>query len=143
MYPMDYLENKILLSTSIFFTSIFNHLKKKNNQNVEGIQNIFEQAQNHFRTITFLFEKIPNPKIDDEIFEVCLKAVKKNNNRVKAEMNLIQNYFKVYSENSNKFEEIGDSLLLYSQKKELINTINGIILFIEKKNQKILIFLIV
>ena len=134
-YPKEYLDDITYLSTSIFFTSIFNHLKKKN-PNTEGIQNIFKEAKNHFKSLTYLFEKIPNSKIDDEIFDVCLKVIRKNETRIKAEMNLIQKYFEVETDYETKFEEIGDSLNLYSKKNEMVNIINGICLFLDKKEAK-------
>ena len=63
-YPEDYLQDKVLLSTSKFFVDIFNHLRKKY-QNNEGVQNIFEEALNEFKTLKYLFDKIPNPKIKE------------------------------------------------------------------------------
>ena len=135
MYSEEYLKDKLFLSTSLFFTSIFNHLKKRN-QNNEGIQNIFEEAFKQFKTLTYLFEKIPNSKIKQEIFDICLKAVRKNENRIKTEIALIQTYFKIKFENANKIEEIAESLKLYSKKNQTVNIINGISLFLDRKKIK-------
>ena len=134
MYPEDYIKDKILLSTSLFFTSIFDYLKKKY-QNSEGVQNIFQESYEEFKTLVYLFEKIPNPKIKEEIFEVCLKAARKNDKRLKPEMHLIQIYFNIDYETN--FEKIADSLKLFCKKNEMINIINGISDFLKKKKAKI------
>ena len=136
MYSETYIKDKILLSTSLFFTSIFKHLKKKY-QNNEGEQNIFQEPPQEFKTLVNLFEKIPNPKIKEEIFDVCLKAVRKNEKRVKLEMHLIQEYFQIETEIETKFEQIGDSLKLYSKKNEIVNIINGISLFLYRKQARL------
>ena len=129
MYSKQYIDQKMLLSTSLFFTSIFEHLKKKA-QNQDTVQNIFEEAFKYFKKTKFLFEKIPNEKIDEEIFDICLKAIRNNVNRVKAEMYFIQDFFNLKKEKN--FEQVGDSLILFSKKNEMVNIIKGIELFLKK-----------
>ena len=133
MYPEEYLKEKIVLSTSMFFVSIFNHLKKKI-KNDEGIQNIFEEALKHYKTLIYLFDKIPNPKVEEEIFDVILKTVRKNNERIISEMQLIRNYFGLENLDKLKFDDIVEKLKLFSKKIEIVNIINGICLFLNKKN---------
>ena len=129
MYSEEYIKQKMLLSTSLFFTSIFEYLKKKA-QNQDTVQNIFEEAFKYFKQTKFLFEKIPNEKIDEEIFDVCLKAIRNNPYRVKGEIYFIQEFFNFKKEKS--FEQVGDSLILFSKKNEMVNIIKGIEIFLTK-----------
>ena len=134
MYSKQYIEQKMLLSTSLFFTSIFEHLKKKA-QNQDTVQNIFEEAFKFFKTTKFLFEKIPNEKIDEEIFEICLKAIRNNPNKLMGELYFIQDFFNLQKE--KVFEKVGNSLILFSKKNEIVNIIKGIELFIKKEKAQL------
>ena len=131
-YTEDYIKDRLFLSASEIFKNIYKHLKKIN-QNFEGNPNIFEDALKEFTTLKYLFEKVPNKKIRDDIFEVCLETIRGGDNKAQRELSLIQNYFNINEENID-FESISKSLKICAQKNQLDNIIKGILLLINCKN---------
>lgn len=95
----------------------------------------------HIESLKYLFEKIPNPKVNDEIFEVCLETIRNKGYEGSAirEMSLLQKYFKINDEFD--FESLGNSLKICSRKNEILNIIKGIILFIYLKDIRVTKFL--
>ena len=130
-YSVDYINDRIYLTISEMFKNIYKYLKKIN-QNSEEYQNTFEEALRHFKTLKYLFQKIPNSNIREDIFEVCLETVRSSEFTAEREISLIQNYLKIKSENIN-FEEIVNNLKICSKKNEIFNIIKGIELFLKCK----------
>ena len=139
-YPDDYINDRLFLTTSEIFKNIYLFLKKIN-QNSEGYQNTFEDALTHFESLKYLFEKVPNPKVNDDIFEVCLETIRNKEYEGSAirEMSILHKYFKINDDSD--FELLGNSLEICSRKNEILNIIKGIILFIYLKEIKVTKFL--
>ena len=90
------------------------------NQNSEEGQNIFDESLLHFKTLQYLFEKMPNENIREDIFEVCLETVRNDQNMALKEISLIQKYFNI---EKNEFEEIGNNLIICSYSKTQTNVL--------------------
>ena len=127
-YSDDYITDRLFLTSSGIFKNIYKYLKKIN-QNSEEYQNTFEETLEHFKSLKYLFEKIPNSKISEDIFEVCLETVRKSEYNAQREISLIQNYFKIDLGNQD-FEEIGNNLEICAKKNEILKIIKGIQLFL-------------
>ena len=131
-YPENYIADRTFLSASKVFKNIYKYLKKIN-QNSEESQNTFEEALKHYKSLKYLFEKIPHPNIQEDIFEVCLETIRTREFQAEKEISLIQNYLKINSENKD-FSEIGNNLKICAKKNEISNIIKGIELFLKCKN---------
>ena len=132
IFTKEYLDDKIILSSSYFFTGIFSYLKKKSD-NEEGAHNTFEEAFKYYISLKKLFDGIPNSNIDKTLLDICLNSVGDKENRIYSEIFILQNYFKIQAI-PNKFEQIAENLIVYKKKQKIINVINGIILFLSKTN---------
>ena len=131
-YPENYLNDRLFLSVSKIFKNIYKYIKKIN-QNSEESQNTFEEALRHYQSLKYLFQKIPHPNIQEDIFEVCLETIRTREFQAEKEISLIQKYLKINSENKD-FTEIGNNLKICSKKNEISNIIKGIELFLKCKN---------
>ena len=123
MFTEEYLEDKISLSNSLFFTSIFKHLTKKN-ENDEGAHNTFEEALSNYKCLIKLFDGVQNSQINKEILDICLKSVKGNEKWIASEIYLLKQYFNIKKNKKYKFENIINNLIIYLKKKNIIYKIN-------------------
>ena len=133
MFTEEYLEDKISLSNSLFFTSIFKHLTKKN-ENDEGAHNTFEEAVKNYKCLIKLFDGVQNSQINKEILDICLKSVKGNEKWIASEIYLLKQYFNIKESKKYNFENIINNLIIYLKKKNIIHIINGILFFLNKTN---------
>ena len=114
---------------SMFFVQIFKETKKQFESNTNDEKQNLAEAKNKFNELKKLFEKDGLTKINPQILEICIQAIKENKDYLENELEILQNIFLLEDEDVD-LNKIYEELLLLSQKEQIFNISVSIITFL-------------
>ena len=113
---------------SMFFMQIFKETKKQYENYKNEDKYYLSETMNKFNQIKILFEKDGFTKINQQILEICIRAIKENPTQLKKEIEILEQILNL-DENID-INKISEELLLLSQKDQIFNISVSIITFL-------------
>ena len=119
---------------SMFFMQIFKETKKQYENYKNEDKYYLSETMNKFNQIKILFEKDGFTKINQQILEICIRAIKENPTQLKKEIEILEKILNL-DENID-INKISEELLLLSQKDQIFNISVSIITFLTEIKTK-------
>ena len=108
-------DKRNILKNSIIFYNLFKNKRENNKFKLKN--EIFNEAENDFKTIKLLFEENWTNTIDKIIIKQLFKIIMKlNENQIENEINLLKEYFNINIIDDLKIKLLKDEIKIYAKK---------------------------